>query len=94
MFERTLYGLSPLIDMRGPGKLAIERLDQPTRRVEIEVSASQLLHETFYDFAKARRSLAAGGIYRLSSNGRSIVFRIDTYARGGDSPVAGRLLQL
>jgi hypothetical protein len=92
--ERTLYGLSPLIDLRGGGKLLLERLDQPGERLEIDVPANQLVRGTFYDCAKHGQSLARGGIYRATADGRSVVFKVDPMAQPGASPLAGRLLRL
>jgi hypothetical protein len=92
--ERTLYGLSPLIDLRGAKKLVIERLDPPEERVVIDIRAGDLVNGSFYDFAKAQRRLVAGGIYRASADGRSIVFKIARAAKPGQSPLAGRLLRL
>jgi hypothetical protein len=94
VIERTLYGLSPLIDLHGAKKLVIDRLDPPEGHVVIDIQAGELLQGSFYDFAKAQRSLIAGGIYRASANGRSTVFKIDPAAKPGQSPLAGRLLRL
>jgi hypothetical protein len=91
---KTLYGLCPLVDLEGGGRLVIERLDQRGDRIELDIAAARLLRGTFYDFAKDGRSLVPGGVYRASANGRSIVFRIDPDARPGESPLAGRLLRL
>ncbi len=92
--ERTLYGLSPLVDLRGGGDLVIERLDQPADRLVLDLKAAQLERGTFYDFARHGISLAAGGIYRATAHGRSVVFKIDPAARPGEAALAGRLLQL
>jgi hypothetical protein len=92
--SRTLYGLSPLIDLPGGGRLVIERLDKPGETFAIDLSAAQLTRGAFFDFAKEGRSLAAGGVYRASSGERSIVFRIDRFAQPGAAPLAGRLLRL
>lgn len=93
-FDQTLYGASPLIDLRGGGRLVVERLDQPGERIELDLPAAQLLRGTFYDFAKAGRALSPGGIYRVESGGRSLVVKIDPFATVGAGPVAGRLLRL
>jgi hypothetical protein len=37
----TLYGLSPVFEVRPPGKLVVERLDQPGERHEIAVTEQQ-----------------------------------------------------
>ena len=36
--EFTLFGLSPIFEVRSPGKLVVERLDQPGERHEIAVT--------------------------------------------------------
>jgi hypothetical protein len=92
--ERTLYGLSPIVDLKGPGTLVIERLDQSAEAMVIKVEAAQLTRGAFYDLAKSGRALAAGGLYRATGNGRSIVFKIDPTAQPGASPLAGRFLRL
>ncbi|MBI3453907.1 MAG: hypothetical protein HY057_13945 [Rhodospirillales bacterium] len=90
----TLYGLSPVVDLKGGGKLVIERLDQPGERIEVEIGAGQLFRGAFYDFAKADKALAAGGVYRASAgNNAPIVFKIDPFAKPGQAPVVGRLLR-
>jgi hypothetical protein len=92
--DRTLYGLCPLIDLPGGGTLVIERLDQPGEKLTVDIPAAQLTRGSFYDFAKTDRSLAAGGVYRATAGGRSIVFKVDPFAQPGQSPLAGRLLRL
>jgi hypothetical protein len=92
--ERTLYGLSPLVDLNGAGTLMIERLDQPDEPMVVNVQAEQLTRGTFYDLAKFGRALVAGGLYRATGNGRSVVFKIDPMAQPGAAPLAGRLLRL
>ena len=92
--ERTLYGLSPLIDLRGGGKLVIERLDAAGERLELALSGKQLLRGKFYDCAKHRIALVPGGVYRASVKDRSVVFKIDPSAKPGEVAFAGRLLQL
>lgn len=92
--DQTLYSASPLIDLRGGGRLVIERLDQPGERIELDIPPGQLLRGTFYDFAKAGRALAPGGVYRVEAGERSLVVKIDPFATAGPGPLAGRLLRL
>jgi hypothetical protein len=92
--ERTLYGLSPMVDLKGAGTLVIERLDQPGEALVVNVLAEQLTRGTFYDLAKFGRVLIAGGLYRATGNGRSVTFKIDPTAQPGAAPLAGRLLRL
>ena len=90
----TLYGLSPVFELRPGGRLVVERLDQPGERHEFAVTDQQLVRGAFLDFAKVGVALAAGGIYRAKLAGREIVFKIDPDAKPGDVPLAGRLARL
>lgn len=92
--EFTLYGLSPVFELRPPGKLVVERLDQPGERHEIVVSERDLVRGAFLDFAKTSVALVAGGIYRAKFADQQIVFKIDPDAKPGDAPLAGRLARL
>jgi putative ABC transport system substrate-binding protein len=49
------------LELKGPGTLLIERLDQTSERYLVGVGTEQLLHGHFYDFGKWGRHLAAGG---------------------------------
>jgi hypothetical protein len=91
--QLTLYGLSPVVEVKGGGLLLIERLDQAGERHEVTIGGQQLLRGSFYDFAKAEKALAAGGLYRASVGAQHIVFKVDPYARPGQAPVVGRLLR-
>jgi hypothetical protein len=92
--EFTLYGLSPVFELRPPGKLVIERLDQRGERHELAVAGQELMRGAFFDCAKAGVALAPGGIYRAKFADREIVFKIDPDAKPGDVPLLGRLARL
>jgi hypothetical protein len=92
--EFTLYGLSPVFEVRPPGQLVVERLDRPGERHEIAVTERELVRGAFLDFAKAGVALAPGGVYRAKLGDREIVFKIDPDAKPGDAPLAGRLARL
>jgi hypothetical protein len=92
--EFTLYGLSPVFEVRPPGKIVIERLDQPGERHEIVVTEQQLVRGAFLDLAKFGVALAPGGIYRAKLAEQQIVFKIDPDAKPGDVPLVGRLARL
>jgi hypothetical protein len=90
----TLYGVSPIIEIRNGGTMVIERIDQPGERYEVLVANAPLVNGVFYDLARTGKSLVAGGIYRVKVDGRQLIFRIDPDAKPGESPIVGRLLRL
>jgi hypothetical protein len=90
----TLYGLSPVIEIKPGGTLEIERIDQPGEVQKITVASRQLVNGAFYDFASVGRALEPGGTYRASVGARQLIFKIDPDAKPGVSPVVGRLLRL
>ena len=92
--EFTLYGLSPVFELRPPGKIVLERLDQRGERHELAVTGQELTRGAFFDCAKAGVALAPGGIYRAKFADREIVFKIDPDAKPGDAPLPGRLARL
>ena len=90
----TLYGLSPVFEVKSDSTLVVERLDQPGERREMITSGKPLLRGMFYDFATANIALAAGGIYRANVGAQVVVFKVDPNAKPGQTPIAGRLLRL
>jgi hypothetical protein len=93
--QMTLYGLSPVLDVKGGGTVTIERLDQPGEKFTVQVAAQQLQRGAFHDLAKAGQALAPGGVYRASAGaGREIVFKVDPDAKPGQASIVSRLLRL
>jgi hypothetical protein len=92
--EVTLFGTSPLVEIKDGGVIVLERLDQPGERQRIDAGKQQLVKGAFYDFARANKTLVPGGVYRASTGARQIVFKIDPGAKPGASPILGRLLRL
>jgi hypothetical protein len=90
----TLYGSSPMVELKGPGTLLIERLGQAGERYSINVTNEQLVNGRFYDFAKVGRNFAPGGVYSMKVGADEILFKIDPHAKAGDQPVLSRLLRL
>jgi hypothetical protein len=91
--QLTLYGTSPIVEARGRGTLVVERLDVRGERQQIELNGSQPKGK-FYDFASVNRALAPGGIYSATFGSGKIVFRIDSQAKPGATPIVGRLIRL
>jgi hypothetical protein len=90
----TLFGTSPLVEIKGGGVIFIERLDQPGERQKIDTGGQLLMKGAFYDFARVNKALAPGGVYRASTGTHQVVFKIDPGAKPGASPILGRLLRL
>jgi hypothetical protein len=90
----TLFGLSPMVELKNPGTLTIERLDRTGERYVFNVSKQQLVHGAFYDLAKSGKPLVAGGTYRATAGSDTVVFRLDPGAKAGPGPILPRLLRL
>lgn len=91
----TLFGLSPVLEVRGGGTVTIERLDQPGRKLTVDVVTLPTQRGAYYDLAKRGQELVAGGLYLASAGpGREILFKIDAEATPGQAPIVSRLLRL
>jgi len=90
----TIYGLSPIFEVKGPGRLVVERLDKQGERHEVMVGKDSLLRGRFYDFVSARKALTPGGSYLARLGDQEIIFNIDPAAKPGATPVIGRLVPL
>ncbi len=90
----TLYGLSPLVEVKGNGTLVVERVDAQGEKYTLPLKGSALVRGKFYDFAQAKTSLTAGGTYTASFGSRMVTFKIDPHATSGSTPIIGRLLRL
>lgn len=89
----TLYGASPIFELKSRGALIVERLDKAGERQQIEIGNNRIRGK-FFDFAKVNRALAPGGTYAATFGTSKIVFHIDPQAKSGAAPVLGRLLQM
>ncbi len=82
-----IYGSSPVIKpIGGAREVVIERLDRPSQVLKIEVAGK------FVDLAAKGKSLEPGGLYRASAGERTVVFKVDAFARPGKGPIIGRLV--
>jgi hypothetical protein len=91
--QLTLYGASPLVEAKGRGTLLIERIDSTAERQQIDLNGNQLKGK-FFDFAGANRTLTPGGTYLATFGTSKVVFRIDSLAKPGQTPIIGRLLRM
>lgn len=89
----TIYGASPIFELKSRGALIVERLDKAGERQQIEIGNNRIRGK-FFDFAKVNRALVPGGTYAATFGASKIVFRIDPQAKSGAAPVLGRLLQM
>jgi hypothetical protein len=92
--QLTLYGLSPVVQTAGRGKLVVERLDAQGERYDVNLTAASVVRGKFYDFAKTGTTLKPGGTYSASLGSRKTVFVIDSRAQAGATPIIGRLVRL
>lgn len=89
----TLHSVVPIIDVRGGSRLTVTRIDRKGERIKLLLDAGDLVHGAFYDFALANRRLTAGGIYRATLDGHSIVFKIHENASLIHTAVISRFLR-
>jgi hypothetical protein len=90
----AIYGLSPIVETAGRGRLVVERLDLKGERYDVDLSAASVVRGKFYDFAKTGTTLKPGGIYAASVGSRRTVFSVDQNAEPGPSPIVGRLVRV
>ena len=90
----TLFGLSPVIETTGRGRLVLERLDANGERYDVDLATASMVRGKFYDFAKTGTALRPGGIYAATLGTRRAVFLVDRSAEPGAAPLIGRLVRL
>jgi hypothetical protein len=90
----TLYGLSPVVQTKGRGKLVVERLDVKGERYDVDLTTASVMRGKFYDFAKTGTTLKPGGTYAASLGSRKAVFLVDRAAQPGATAIIGRLVRL
>jgi len=90
----TLYGLSPVIETTGRGKLVVERLDVKGERYDVNLTAASVMRGKFYDFAKSGTALRPGGTYAASLGSQRTIFLVHPAAEPGPTAIIGRLVRL
>lgn len=90
----TLYGLSPVVETTGRGKLVVERLDVTGERYDVNLTPASVARGKFYDFARNKTALKPGGTYAVSLGSQRTVFLVDPSAQPGPTPIVGRLVRL
>jgi hypothetical protein len=90
----TLYGLSPVIETTGRGKLLVERLDVKGERYDVDLAKAPMVRGKFYDFAKTGTALKPGGVYAASLGTKKVVFTVDAEAGSRPASIIGRLVRL
>src|SRR5260370_38048517 len=74
MPQVTLYGLSPVVETTGRGKLVVERLDVAGEGYDGNLTAASVVGGKFYDFFKAKNILQPGGNYRARRGTQKTAF--------------------
>src|SRR5262249_34227426 len=88
-----LYGPAPVVELKGGGTLELERIDKSGEHYVLNIDQQQLVRGAFYDFDRAGKSLSAGGVYRARLGEQQLVFAVAPFAKGGPTPIIGRLLR-
>jgi hypothetical protein len=90
----VLYGLSPVIDLRGGGgTVEIARVDRGSERYVLPIGDPHLQRNAFYDLADLGLVLTAGAVYRATMGSQGVTFGVDPTAKAGKTPIVGRLLR-
>jgi hypothetical protein len=90
----TIYGVSPLVESKVGGTLAIERIDAKEAPLSVPLKKDILVRGRFYDLAKAGKALTPGGTYLAVLGARRFTFQVDARATSSSTPIVGRLLRL
>jgi len=90
----VLHGRSPVVELKGGGTIAIERLDAAGETFTLELPREKLRRGALADLADFGVSLSPGGLYVMRAGERQVVFQVDGEAPAGKAPLAGRLLRL
>jgi hypothetical protein len=89
----TLYGLSPVVELKTGTAVVIERVDKPGERYELTPDGRKM-RGALYDFADDNKALVRAGVYRATMGSVQVLFQVDPGAQPGRAPLAGRLLRL
>jgi hypothetical protein len=89
----VIYARCPVIELRGGGKVSIERIDKAGEKFDLSIGLADLMHGQFYDMAKAGKALSAGAVYRAKTGNQQVVFQVDPGAQADKGPLAGRLVR-
>lgn len=92
--QLTLYGRSPVVELKPIGALVIDRVDVPGEHHDFVLADAHIVHGKFLDLAASGVALTPGGVYRARIGTKEIIFRVDNQAEPGWAPIAGRLLRL
>jgi hypothetical protein len=83
--QLILYATSPAVIVPTPGMVHFQRIDKPAPAIDIEMTGTRA------DLAQQGIQLTPGAVYRATASGRTILFKIDSWA-GGKAPILSRLL--
>ncbi|HKM62572.1 MAG TPA: hypothetical protein VJY39_08795 [Acidisphaera sp.] len=89
----TVSATMPVVVTPGMASVTLQRVDANEPSVDLGPPSPSGTRWTI-DFARVGRSLAPGGVYRLTQGNRVLVFKVDPQAQGGSLPLVQRLLPL
>ncbi|MEK9281650.1 MULTISPECIES: hypothetical protein [unclassified Bradyrhizobium] len=90
----TIYGVSPLVQVRSGSTLVIDRIDGKEASISVPLKGEILVAGKFYDFAKAGKTLTPGATYLATLGAKRYTFQVDARATSSPTPIVGRLLRL
>lgn len=84
-----IFGTSPVITYpEGVREIVIERINPIEDPIRIRVSGR------FIDLNSIGKTLTPGGVYRVKSKDRSLMFQVDPSSKSGNKPILTRLIRL
>jgi len=92
--DAVVESRSPVFTVGSGRRLCLVRLDATEREFCAPIPPHAAEIPGVVDFAKSSRQLAAGGLYRATSEHGSIVFWVDRKAKDGAGPLLERLVRL
>jgi hypothetical protein len=84
----TVFDVSPLLALRLPVTLTLERVDIRGERHRLEPAPGA----NTIDLAERGITLARGGRYKLSDGSRTVLIKVDRAAGSGGTPLLGRMI--
>ena len=87
-----VHATQPLLELKAPGELRVQRTDKPQTEVVVNVTDRQLVRGRFLDFSLVPIRLEAGGTYMARMGDRGLLFKLAPRAQAKPASIVSRLL--